>query len=294
MIMFALFAKLSSSTLLRSAQKLRRSDPTHQALVSTAAAIASEDSEDGIQSAEAAVKEAEKEASQQEAAAETSEGTDNSTEQTVVGHPEAPNAAKVVATSITAAIQTVKPWMSKNASRALAKKSVCGPRTIRLTIKGAAGLRGEDVKARGVTDPYCVCEVQGKPKTRIQTMALDGFHGVHWDHDGEIADFLAHDAITCSIYDQDALADDPDYFLGRTTLAGKQLLTRGFKGEINLTDGGVHSAVLKLEVMPLPFDVEAEAEDIQEMVKAGCEDKSSEMETDDDDDADDDDSEHND
>jgi len=302
-IMFALFAKLSSSTLLRSAQKLRQSNPAHQALVSMATATASEESEDGIQSAEAAIKEAEKEASQQEATAETSEGTDDSTEQTTLSHPQAPNAAKVVAiqpdkadkaTSITAAIQTIKPWMSKNASRALAKKSVCGPRTIRLTIKGAAGLRGEDAKARGVTDPYCVCEVQGKPKTRVQSMALDGFHGVHWDHDGEIADFLAHEAITCSIYDQDALADDPDYFLGRTTLAGKQLLTQGFKGELNLTDGGVHSAVLKLEVMPLPLDVEAEAVDIQEMVKAGCEDKSSEIETDDDDDADDDDSEHND
>jgi len=303
-IMFALFAKLSSSTLLRSTQKLRGPNPARQALVSTATATASEDSEDGIESAEAAVKEAEEEASQQETAVETPEGTDDSTEQAVVGQPLAPNAAKKhvatqpdkvdKATSITAAIQTVKPWISKNASRALAKKSVCGPRTIRLAIKGATGLKGEDAKARGVTDPYCVCEVQGKLKTRVQTMALDGFHGVHWDHNGEIVDFLAHDVITCSVYDQDALAGDPDYFLGRATLVDTKLLTQGFKGELHLQDAGVHSAVLKLEVMPLALDREAEAEDIQEMVKAGCEDKSSESEKDDDDDADEDDSERDD
>jgi len=126
-------------------------------------------------------------------------------------------------------------------------------------------------------------------------MALDGLHGVHWDHDGEIEDFLAHDAITCSIYDQDALAADPDYFLGKTTLVGTTaLLSHGFKGEMHLKDAGVDSAVLKLEIVPLALDGEAAAEDIQEMAKAGCEDKSSKSDKDDEDDADEDDSDNND
>jgi len=259
------------------------------------------DSEDGVESAEATVKEAEMEASQQEAATETSEDADNSTEEAAADQPPPPSATVETqpdqvskARVVTAAIQTSRPKLGKNASRALAKRTVCGPRNIRLTIKGATGLKGDDAQARGVTDPYCVCQVQGKPGAKVETMALDGFHGVHWDHDGEIADFMAQDAITCSIYDQDALAGDPDYFLGRTSLLGTTLLSQGFKGELHLKDAGVNSAVLKLEVMPLALDGEAAAEDIQEMAKVGCEDKSSKSDKDDDDNADEDDSENDD
>mmetsp|Transcript_17989 Transcript_17989/g.34615 ORF Transcript_17989/g.34615 Transcript_17989/m.34615 type:complete len:327 (-) Transcript_17989:138-1118(-) len=287
-IMFALLAKLSSSALLR--RHVQGRNPGREALVSTAKAITGEDSEDGVESAEAAVEEAEKEASKQEAVTEASEGVVDSTEQVVLGQPLVPNVTKKVmateatkadkATPISAAIQTSKPKLSKNVSHALAKKSVCGPRTIRLKIKGATGLKGEDARTRGMTDPYCVCEVQGKPRTKVQTMALDGFHGVHWDHDGEIVDFLAQDAITCSVYDMDALASDPDYFLGRTTLVGTKLLSQGFKGELHLKDAGAPSAVLKLEVMPLALDGEAAAEDLQEMAKAGCEDKASKSDKD--------------
>jgi len=299
-ITFTLFAKFSNSASLQSTQKLRGNNPATQALVSTA--VASEDSEDGVESAEATVKEAEMEASQQEAATEISEDADNSTEKAAVGQPPAPSAPLEIqpdkvnkARAVTAAIQVSRPKLGTNASRALAKRTFCGPRNIRLTIKGATGLKGEDAAARGVTDPYCVCQVQGKPRAKVQTMALDGLHGVHWDHDGEIEDFLAHDAITCSIYDQDALAADPDYFLGKTTLVGTTaLLSHGFKGEMHLKDAGVDSAVLKLEIVPLALDGEAAAEDIQEMAKAGCEDKSSKSDKDDEDDADEDDSDNND
>jgi len=271
--LWAVLAKLSSSALLESTNKLRGGTPAHEALVATG--TAAEDSEDGVESAEAAVKEAEEEASQQETSMETSKETGESTDDTQ---------------ALPAAIQTSKPKLpklSRNASRALAKRSVCGPRNIRLTIKGATGLRGEDEKARGLTDPYCVCEVQGKPTTKVQTMALDGFHGVHWDHSGEIADFLAHDAITCSVYDQDALASDPDYFLGRTTLVGAKLLSEGFKGDLPLKDAGIQSALLKLEVRPLALEREAAAEDIQKMAKAGCGDTDTESDKDDKDDKDD-------
>jgi len=280
-ITITLFAQSSNSALLQSAQKLRGLNPPTESLVSTA--TASEDSADGVESAEATVKEAEmeasqQEASQQEATTETSEDTDDSTEQAASRQPPVPSVNNAGAD--VAAIQTSRPKLSKNASRALAKRTLCGPRNMRLTIKGAAGLKGEDAKARGVTDPYCVCEVQGKPKARVETMALDGFSGVHWDHDGEIVDFLAHDAITCSVYDMDALASDPDYFLGRTTLVGTKLLSQGFKGELHLKDAGAPSAVLKLEVMPLALDGEAAAEDLQEMAKAGCEDKASKSDKD--------------
>jgi len=308
-ITFTLFTKLSHSALLQSTQKLRGNSPATETLVSTA--TASEDSEDGVESAEATVKEAEMEAAQQEATAKTSDGADDSTEQAAVGQPPAPSATLQTqpdkvnkARAVTAEIQTSSPKFGKNASspkfgknasRALAKRTFCGPRNIRLTIKGATGLKGEDASERGVTDPYCVCQVQGKPRAKVQTVALDGFHGVYWDHDGEIEDFLVHDAITCSIYDQDALASDPDYFLGRTDLVGTTaLLSNGFKGELHLKDAGVHSAVLKLEIMPLALDGEAAAEDIQEMATAGCEDKSSKSDKDDEDDADEDDSDSDD
>jgi len=300
-IAFALFAELANAALLQSTQKLRGNGPATESLVSTASA--KEDSEDGVESAEATVKEAEMEASQQEAATaatdnSTSEDAGNSTseEQAAADQPEDQEEDQVSqAKVVTAAIQTSRLKPSKNASRALAKRALCGPRNIRLSIKGATGLMGQDAEARGVTDPYCVCEVQGKPKARTETMALDGFHGVHWDHDGEIADFMAQDVITCSIYDQDALETDPDYFLGRTSLPGTTLLSRGFKGELHLKDAGVQSAMLKLEVVPLPLDSELAAEAIQEMAKAGCEVKSSKSDDkDEDDNADEDDSENDD
>merc|ERR1719422_2163219 len=40
-----------------------------------------------------------------------------------------------------------------------------------VTLKSARGLRNADFT--GLSDPYCVCEVPGKPSTRIQTQIVD-------------------------------------------------------------------------------------------------------------------------
>jgi len=120
------------------------------------------------------------------------------------------------------------------------------PRRPALEVKilGARGLRFSGGKEMGVTDPYCVCEIPGKPHAKVQTLALDGLHGVHWNHEGEIAEYAPGDKLRCSVFERDR----QDELLGRVVLAANRLL-HGFHGDLPLTKAGQgSSAYLRLAV----------------------------------------------
>lgn len=106
---------------------------------------------------------------------------------------------------------------------------------LQVEITRARGLRFSDGKPAGVTDPYCICEIPGKPKAMVQTLAIDGLQGVHWNHKGEIAQYNPGDSLVCSVYDRDALPRES--FLGKVVLSSAQLM-KGFKGELGLTEAG--------------------------------------------------------
>lgn len=287
---------------------LRGPAPAKGVLLATKdTAISANEDEDGAASAEAIVAEAEQGAAKEEA---QFEATDNGAGDAATAKEEGAEDAKAKALATAgpgkestkakavprshneAALvnEATKPKAAKKMSKAAARRARRGPRNIKVTIVGARGLKGEDGLPLGVSDPYCICKVEGKKKAKVQTMAIDGINGVHWEHEGEIQNFLARDSLSCSVYEQDGLPGQN--FLGKTTLKGKTILPKGFDGELPLQQTGKDSgAYLKLVVVPMAIsdtdasDATDDAEDDDE------DDDDSEGE---DSDSDDDDSEEDD
>lgn len=122
------------------------------------------------------------------------------------------------------------------------------PAVLRVTVVGARGLRNADWL--GKSDPYCVCEVRGKPdaKSRFQTPVIDDCLEPVWDHAGEIADFGSGDELMFTVMDQDTG--------GRADLLGKAVLTSaafdssGFDGELPLFEAGKDGAFVHVRVHP--------------------------------------------
>jgi len=112
-------------------------------------------------------------------------------------------------------------------------------RTLKVTIIGARGLRNADsfkVKGQGVSDPYCTCEIAGKPHSKIKTHLVKDKLEPYWDYQGEVQDFEDGDCLTFSVWDFDQ--GDTDDFLGKVTLNSSQFYPGGFDGEVQLEDVG--------------------------------------------------------
>eukprot|EP00419_Tripos_fusus_P051048 CAMPEP_0172825306 /NCGR_PEP_ID=MMETSP1075-20121228/18576_1 /TAXON_ID=2916 /ORGANISM="Ceratium fusus, Strain PA161109" /LENGTH=312 /DNA_ID=CAMNT_0013666719 /DNA_START=63 /DNA_END=1001 /DNA_ORIENTATION=- len=264
-LMLVLLVQLSAAT----SPQLRGPGHTQGSLISTKDAIAATDSEDGVASAEATIEEAEKQAANQEATDATATADSGTvptpskmtqTWSTRVGSRIEATDATATADSGTVSnnqeAATPKPHSSAKPKDAATRKVPAGrtrrgPQAIKVTIVSAKGLENQDARKRGMTDPFCICEVDKKGSEKVQTMALDGTQGVHWDHEGTIHNFAIHDVLTCSVYDQDALPTDSDRFLGKTTLRGVKVLPGGFEGELPLGGAGPDLAYLKLSIVPM-------------------------------------------
>jgi len=279
-IMLLLLMQLS---IAASSSQLRGPAKTHGSLLSTkdAKLTADENAEDGVESAEATIEEAEKLAASQEVTENTGTadtGTDANIEETTKPKPASSSKPKV-----------------------LAGKTRNGHQGLEVTIVSARGLKNQDTKKRGMTDPFCICEVKGKRNAKVQTVPLDGTNGVHWDHVGTINSFTMHDVLTCSVYDKDALPTDSDRFLGKTTLKGVKVLPGGFNGELPLGSAGPEMAYLKLKIAPMAMvdsnsDAKSSMEDTETEEaeqESGEDGKDSSSEDDKDDSSEGDDSESN-
>mmetsp|Transcript_119886 Transcript_119886/g.334472 ORF Transcript_119886/g.334472 Transcript_119886/m.334472 type:complete len:405 (-) Transcript_119886:122-1336(-) len=221
-----------------------------------------QEAEDGAVSAEAVVAEAEKIAAREEAALEgqavTREGEDTgdsdgeeansgsaphkSRTARKVAHPKA---AKRTGAKLSGAKhrrplkhqKVHKPKKAKKVNVAKAAKTTAekaGPPALQVNIMRARGLRGSDVQPLGMTDPYCVCEIPGKPDAKVQTLAINGEGGVEWNHEGKITHVARGDSLRCTVYERDAVENN---LLGRVVLTSRRIGT-GFKGELRLSETG--------------------------------------------------------
>lgn len=114
-----------------------------------------------------------------------------------------------------------------------------------VALIGARGLRNADnckIIGEGVSDPYCVCEIPGKPHSKIKThVAMDTLDPV-WDYEADVLDFAEGDSLRFSVYDYDRGEEFGD-LLGTVTLASSQFYPDGFEGEVALAEAGqgIHS-----------------------------------------------------
>merc|ERR1711862_757800 len=116
-----------------------------------------------------------------------------------------------------------------------------------VTIVGATGLHEADTCGKG-SDPYCILEIPGKPRSKIKTQALDSTLNPVWNHESEIVDYSPGDDLKFSVWDKDPggnfreeSQDDP---LGQAVLPSRSFHPGGFTGQLMFWRGSQYRTSL--------------------------------------------------
>jgi len=129
-----------------------------------------------------------------------------------------------------------------------------GHRSKPLQVKIISGKGLPNTDTAGITgksDPYCLCLLVGKPKTRLTTSTANNTLDPVWNFSGEIPFYVNEDVLKFCVYDSDDLKDDD--FLGEAFLALKDLDSTGFAGELELMKCPKGAkATIKVQVKPCP------------------------------------------
>lgn len=120
----------------------------------------------------------------------------------------------------------------------------CAVMRFKVSILSAQGLRNADFN--GQSDPYCVCEVPGRPVSTWKTRVIDNSLSPVWNEGQELAKYRQNDGIKFTVFDSDLeitccgiqLYNDQDDFLGEVTLPGKYFEENGFVGDLPLHKSG--------------------------------------------------------
>mmetsp|Transcript_25054 Transcript_25054/g.72070 ORF Transcript_25054/g.72070 Transcript_25054/m.72070 type:complete len:1187 (+) Transcript_25054:37-3597(+) len=107
---------------------------------------------------------------------------------------------------------------------------------LKVCILGARSLRNVDGQSGGLSDPYCVCEVEGKPHVRFQTRRIDDCLDPDWNEERELMNYKAGDTLKFSVKDKDF--GSKDEVLGVAMLPSSRFLQQGFDQEVPLTMPG--------------------------------------------------------
>lgn len=110
-----------------------------------------------------------------------------------------------------------------------------------VTITGAKGLRNTDNpglhRGEGLSDPYCTCEIIGKPHSIIETGVVADTLDPVWNHTGDVLDYVEGDSLCFHIWDFDQGQKNGD-LLGKAFLKSSQFFPEGFEGELPLREAG--------------------------------------------------------
>merc|ERR1712048_684074 len=131
----------------------------------------------------------------------------------------------------------------KSCSNSDDKKLEGPPVPLRIKVVSARGLRNADFI--GKSDPYCICEVTGRPDSKFETVTIDGQLNPEWNHEADVVGYHVGDSLTFSVKDRDPLK--PDDSLGSVTLETDRFWDTGFDGELPLVGAG-QEAFLKIKI----------------------------------------------
>jgi len=113
-----------------------------------------------------------------------------------------------------------------------------------IRIVGAQGLRNADKYSK--SDPYCTCEVRGKPSTKFKTRVIENNLEPIWNHVADITGFVEGDTLIFRVFDKDWLTkDDP---LGCAMLKLDQTRLPCFDGDLKLEGEGAMGLDSSLKV----------------------------------------------
>jgi len=110
-------------------------------------------------------------------------------------------------------------------------------REVKLKVKllGATNLKNADWV--GKSDPFCICQVPGKPDSKFQTEVVNNNLNPEWNAEFIVEDFVSDDTLDFSIFDHDPT--NQNALLGTATLTSKDFLPNGFHGALPLIEPGL-------------------------------------------------------
>lgn len=80
---------------------------------------------------------------------------------------------------------------------------------LRVFINGATGLRDTDfMPGKDKSDPYCSCEILGKPESVVETEVIGDCLDPIWDHEDTVLQWQRGDVIVFTVRDKDDAAQD--------------------------------------------------------------------------------------
>lgn len=122
------------------------------------------------------------------------------------------------------------------------------PLKLRIIFGSATGLRPADMG--GKSDPYCVCEVVGRPRSKVLSKHVTDTLDPVWNDRKELSDYYQGEALKFTVWDTDqGKPTANDELLGQVTLSSIHILPNGFDGELSLTDAGIgFSPKLRIKV----------------------------------------------
>jgi len=125
---------------------------------------------------------------------------------------------------------------------------------LQVTMKSAKNLRAADwsFRGKGSSDPYCVCEIEGKEELCAKTKHIKKTLDPAWNESHELPVYERGDSLVFKVYDYDRGSSSD--LLGRVVLAGRDFDREGgFEGELRLLESGKGSKAtlcVKVEVLP--------------------------------------------
>lgn len=130
---------------------------------------------------------------------------------------------------------------------------------LKVSIVSARGLRNADISSGGKSDPYCICEVEGKPFVKFQTRVINDCLDPEWNEEKELWNYIAGDTLKFTIRDKDPGTKN-DELLGCIALPSSRFLEHGFDQEVVLSNTGKGiKSLLRLKIVNLgeggiPYD----------------------------------------
>ncbi|CAE8586537.1 unnamed protein product [Polarella glacialis] len=110
----------------------------------------------------------------------------------------------------------------------------------------------------GKSDPYCTCEIAGKPHTQLKTKVIDDTLDPVWNHTSSMGGYAVGDSLEFAVWDSDSFKSDD--LLGRATLSSSRFQDACFDGELELREAGKNiKAFLRVRVALVGNDLQPPA-----------------------------------
>lgn len=124
------------------------------------------------------------------------------------------------------------PRLGDPSARSTVERSPQPRYAIWVAIEGAACLPEPESPA-DQSDPYCICEVPGKPRSRVMTDVRNATCEPVWNYHTEVQDFAVGDMLEFSVFGRQRWPRK-DELLGRALLVSSEFFPKGFGGDVPL------------------------------------------------------------